>query len=77
MSRSRKVVGLVVLLVAVAVAGYLAVHAHVERGVVEFSTQAKVVAHELTTTTDSVSTSRGRSALSRGGRRSSRDACRS
>lgn len=46
-----------VLLVAVAGAGYLAVRTHLERGVVEFGSQAKVVAHELTTTTDSVSTS--------------------
>ena len=57
MSRSRKAVGLVVLLVALAGAGYLAVRAHLERGIVQFSDQAKVVAHELTTTTDSVSTS--------------------
>jgi len=47
----------VVLLVAVAGAGYLAVRPHLERGIVEFGSQANVVARELTTTTDSVSTS--------------------
>lgn len=57
MSRSRTAVGLMALLVALAGAGYLAIRAHLERGVVEFGNQAKVVAHELTTTTDSVSTS--------------------
>ena len=57
MSRSRKALGLVALLVALAGAGYLAVRAHLERGIVDFGTQARVVAHELTTTTDSVSTS--------------------
>lgn len=57
MSGPRKAVRLVVLLIALASAGYLAVRAHLERGVVEFGNQAKVVAHELTTTTDSVSTS--------------------
>ena len=46
-----------VLLVALAGAGCLAVRVHLERGIVQFSNQAKVVAHELTTTTDSVSTS--------------------
>lgn len=57
MSRSRKVGGLVALMVALAGAAYLAVRAHLERGVVEFSNQAKVVAHQLTATTDSISTS--------------------
>lgn len=57
MSRSRNAVGLVLLLVALAGAGYLAVRAHLARGVVELGEQAKVVAHDLTTKTDSVSTS--------------------